>query len=507
MFADSAGNWSTVDSNVQIVYDITAPAAPTGLTATAGNSQATLNWSASTDSVSGVKDYIIYLNEANHATTSGTSYTVTGLSNGTSYSFRISARDNSGNEGAQAAAVSATPTAPTSSADNPITPATEDDSSPPSIIWVNLQPKQNLSGIFKIQVDAIDASGIKYISMYIDSQDEKGFVEKITSKQGTYFEFSIDTTKFSDENHSLIVVSADNAPNQHTGTSTINVNFANAKNQNNDQENNEQNKPPEKETFFSQITNFGEKDKNFINGISLEETAKQKAIELAELLKPKRKIEITKDGKKFNLKVTISFENTDLNSIKIVEIIPKEFAKSASEIGSDFNFNVLADDPIIEFDLNSLASNKTIELKYWLKADLNESAAEEIPKNTDGKFSAPIILTTDIIVSKESFNIEMEKNSSPSAFFSLENIGFLPILGAIAILGFIWVFVFSMKHPLKIIHEHAVEKNVSEEKPAETGQGTIAGETEATAKKKKSEQIKELDTVEEKLKGLRKEAN
>ena len=89
----------------------TVPAAPTGLTATAGNGQVTLAWNAS----AGATSYTV-----KRATTSGgpytnvatvttTSFTDTGLTNGTTYYYVVSA-SNSAGESPNSAPVSATPT-------------------------------------------------------------------------------------------------------------------------------------------------------------------------------------------------------------------------------------------------------------------------------------------------------------------------------------------------------------------------------------------------------------
>jgi fibronectin type 3 domain-containing protein len=89
------------------------PAAPTGLTATAGNSQVALTWSAST----GAASYNV-----KRSTTSGgpyttvnsptvTNYTNTGLTNGTNYYYVVSAVGASG-ESANSPQVNATPAAP-----------------------------------------------------------------------------------------------------------------------------------------------------------------------------------------------------------------------------------------------------------------------------------------------------------------------------------------------------------------------------------------------------------
>lgn len=88
--------------------DTTAPSVPSGLTASAGDGQVGLSWSASTDNV-GVTGYRVYRNGSLVATTTTTSYTDTGLTNGTSYSYTVSAIDAAGNASAQSAPVSATP--------------------------------------------------------------------------------------------------------------------------------------------------------------------------------------------------------------------------------------------------------------------------------------------------------------------------------------------------------------------------------------------------------------
>jgi len=94
----------------------TAPGAPTGLTAVAGNLQVGLTWSAST----GATSYNV-----KRATTSGGSYTQvatttltndtdTGLTNGNTYYYVVSAANSAG-ESANSAQVSATPAGPSTS--------------------------------------------------------------------------------------------------------------------------------------------------------------------------------------------------------------------------------------------------------------------------------------------------------------------------------------------------------------------------------------------------------
>ena len=94
------------NSTEVVAPDTTAPTAPTGLGATASSSsQINLSWGAASDSV-GVTGYRVERcqgagcgNFAQIATTSGTSYSNTGLTGSTSYSYRVRAADAAGNLG------------------------------------------------------------------------------------------------------------------------------------------------------------------------------------------------------------------------------------------------------------------------------------------------------------------------------------------------------------------------------------------------------------------------
>ncbi len=88
--------------------DTQAPSAPTGLTVTGTTSNSvSLSWTASTDNV-GVTGYDVYRGTTKVATVTGTTYTDSGLSASTSYSYAVRARDAAGNVSAASASVSAT---------------------------------------------------------------------------------------------------------------------------------------------------------------------------------------------------------------------------------------------------------------------------------------------------------------------------------------------------------------------------------------------------------------
>ena len=107
---DHAGNWSSTVKTTNILYDNTLPSTPTSLDATIGDAQVTLTWTApAADNLSGNAGYKVYKNGTVYSTVTTTTATVTGLTNGTSYDFKVSTYDNAGNESTASSTVSATP--------------------------------------------------------------------------------------------------------------------------------------------------------------------------------------------------------------------------------------------------------------------------------------------------------------------------------------------------------------------------------------------------------------
>ncbi len=87
------------------------PTAPTGLTSTAKTSSSvSLSWTASSDNKA-VTGYDVYRGSAKVGSTTTTSYTDSGLSASTAYSYTVKAKDAAGNVSAASSALSVTTSA------------------------------------------------------------------------------------------------------------------------------------------------------------------------------------------------------------------------------------------------------------------------------------------------------------------------------------------------------------------------------------------------------------
>ena len=101
---DTANNESAKSSQSCALFSDWAPTIVANLTSTGGATQVSLTWTASTDAdATPVAGYKIYRGGTYFKTVTGTTTVDTGLTNNTTYCYKVSAIDTAGNESAQSA--------------------------------------------------------------------------------------------------------------------------------------------------------------------------------------------------------------------------------------------------------------------------------------------------------------------------------------------------------------------------------------------------------------------
>jgi fibronectin type 3 domain-containing protein len=180
----------------------TVPPAPTGLAATAGNSAATLTWNSS----AGATSYSIYRGTAPGAeataaigTASSNSFTDTGLANGTTYYYKVTASDTAGTS-ASSNEASATPSGSGSvllSQGRPATASSTESASYPATNAVDGNTATRWSSAFSdpqwLEVDLGATHAISQVTLNWETAYAKAFQIQ-TSTDGTNWTAIYSTT-------------------------------------------------------------------------------------------------------------------------------------------------------------------------------------------------------------------------------------------------------------------------------------------------------------------------
>ncbi|SEL62859.1 chitinase [Roseateles sp. YR242] len=165
--------WKPLGACTGSTTDTTAPTVPTGLTSSGiTTTSITLSWAASTDAGSGVAGYDVLRGGVVIASPTTTTYTNTGLTAATAYSYQVRAKDNAGNVSAVSATL-LTSTANGNCASPPTTPtglsATAKSSNSVTLGWTAVAAGANCTVGYQIRQGSTQVAQLSGTSTTIGS--------------------------------------------------------------------------------------------------------------------------------------------------------------------------------------------------------------------------------------------------------------------------------------------------------------------------------------------------
>jgi hypothetical protein len=176
--ATNSGGESAASNEVS-AKPITVPAAPTGVTATAGDGQATVTFTPPVDNGgSTITDFVVTSNPGGIAVHgSGNPITLTGLSNGMSYTFTVVAFNGAGGSAPSAVSNAVTPQAP-SGGDSDTTPTQttttpSNTTPPPADDGVNVLVNGKVEQAGTASTSNVDGQSVTTITIDPDKLDAK----------------------------------------------------------------------------------------------------------------------------------------------------------------------------------------------------------------------------------------------------------------------------------------------------------------------------------------------
>ena len=138
----------------------------------------------------------------------------------------------------------------------------------------------------------------------------------------------------------------------------------------------------------------------------------------------------------FNFPRTFLADN-NIGTLQVLEIIPKDFAASASQLAGNADFNVIVADPQIVFYLDKAFFDSNRQIVYALKQSFSESEAMRfISTSTVNKFLAPpVLIGSQYAISALSFD------------FNLVLIAAAAVIIIAVILALLWFLTKRKKQP------------------------------------------------------------
>jgi chitodextrinase len=188
--------------------DTTPPTVPTDVSATAVSpTSITVTWTASTDNV-GVAGYKVFRNGTQVGTSPTNSYTNTGLTASTEYSYTVAAYDVAGNVSAQSSPAATATTLPP-------------DTTPPTVSMTAPVSNSTVSGTVTVSATATDSVGVANVQFQVNGAN-LGSAQTISP-----YSVNWTTTSIANGSYTLTAIATDNYGNTATSSPvTVTVNNA-----------------------------------------------------------------------------------------------------------------------------------------------------------------------------------------------------------------------------------------------------------------------------------------
>ena len=205
---------ATLTLTVSNAPDTTPPTIPTNLSiVNITTSSISLAWTVSTDPTvtgqvtSGLAGYKIYRGGIQVGTSTTGSFTNTGLTASTTYSYTVSAYDNAGNVSAPSSAVNATTGSPA-------------DTTPPTTSITAPANNATVSGTITVTATASDNVGVTQVQLYVDGA-------LASTDAASPYTFSLNTNSLANGTHTLMTKAYDAAGNVGS-SANVSVTVSNA---------------------------------------------------------------------------------------------------------------------------------------------------------------------------------------------------------------------------------------------------------------------------------------
>ncbi|MFH0955544.1 MAG: Ig-like domain-containing protein [Candidatus Micrarchaeota archaeon] len=144
--------------------------------------------------------------------------------------------------------------------------------------------------------------------------------------------------------------------------------------------------------------------------------------------------------KEYFVKLVVKIKNTSgvPQDLEFIEIIPKSLLQSASGLVSDYSFSVLQDDPLVQWSLSQVPSEKEIRISY---APVRAFTLDEVRQMLDGKTLSEFQNRPLLVTKKNTENKNVLASTPWLAGFSLLSNAPLVLIGFVILL---WFFVLSL---------------------------------------------------------------